>query len=609
MDKLEIEILTPVPSKEANDQIATIGLDMFNLLQTFEHIRKELEKNSAKKPHIMWQLIRSFIFSLSTDTNQVHSEIVRAALNSLPNNPLNEKSNNKIIVSLLAGKLNESCEKLKLYLIEPEEFNKDYNIVKKEGDEAALKDNPLDNPLMVTIEFTDDDEEAEDFESIFIKDKMFIWDHSFLRFLDTFGKTGKETSKNLKPILKENFKNFKATKKSPLDFWFNLKPTPEKPFYLSTALQVLAQIIWEEEVSKNLNLINTGVAALPTDTHDSFYQLLSHQTEVDNKNLTESRLYNQKKLIGLASIAFISSEIIPVLRIKKTKTKSISYAPKSPIQKGMEKLNTVTCYKLICFLVNYSFLQTINSKSCRLILERGPTELAELLELKGKQNITDLNDLLHAFAYGKFDCGPLQGNLISLSTTTSYITGRKNGKYIITPGSPFLPYQTYEAKKRGESGLLIPIVNNIPLIPPNQYYMSQCLLNMLIMAELSKQSVELVKNNNIKLSELFWKETVEQCNLPLKMVIKIIKEWIEKKFIEKENKLAENLNIKELKDSDILKELSDFYTLGLECDKQLVFLKDQGKLRIKQSNSGKVAQRNRKILKTKNKQYSKNVLP
>src|SRR3546814_10918693 len=91
---LKIEIYHPKePTKEVENQASLIGLNMFNLLQTFEHIKKELTLESSKKPHIMWQLINGLISVVSTDDfNQIHIEIVKAALNSLENNPLENKS-------------------------------------------------------------------------------------------------------------------------------------------------------------------------------------------------------------------------------------------------------------------------------------------------------------------------------------------------------------------------------------------------------------------------------------------------------------------------------------------------------------------------------------
>ena len=536
MYKLDIKILTPNPSKEAQEQIATIGLDMFNLLQTFEHIRRELERKSTQKPHIMWQLTRNFIISLSTDTNQVHSEIVRAALNSLPNNPLNEKSDHKTITNILAQKLNESCDQLKLYLSEPKEFYQNYQTVKKVGNDVAK-----DDPLLTIIEFNDDDEEATDFESVFKKNEMFIWDDNFLIFLSKLGKSGQKTAKNLRPLLKENFKNFQETKRSPLDFWFNLNPTQEKPFYLSPALQIIVQIIWEEEVSSNSNLINNGVPAITNIVQPKIIKAFSCQNAIKDINEETIGLFEKNTMLGSILIPTASPQIINYIR------------------NGLAKFDSVTAQRLIRHLIKWPFekLKAGVSDHRLLRFNGGFKEVAECIGLKSKQEITKIKSIAYALDHFKFVGPEIASRLINLAIYKSPITHRYDACEI-TVLSPLLPYRTFE-----DGGLLIPLLNDPPLVGNSIYHARQFNLQWYIIAEFSNQSVSLAKHKTIQITKTRWEELLNLCKIPQEYLLKIHNSWTgEEGFLERIEK--------------------DFYTLKKENYKELKFLQQQGLRRIQQ---------------------------
>lgn len=140
---------------------------------------------------------------------------------------------------------------------------------------------------------------------------------------------------------------------------------------------------------------------------------------------------------------------------------------------------------------------------------------------------------------------------------------------MITVGTPLLPYRTFE-----DGGLLIPLLQDPPLVNPNQSHAGQYLLQMEVMSELSKQSIALEKDGCAYIPQKLWEELAQLCGINLEVLSKIQDRWTHDgndgaKFLERID--------------------PDYYTLGNEHRKPLNFLKEQGKLRLKQSERGRAS--------------------
>lgn len=206
--------------------------------------------------------------------------------------------------------------------------------------------------------------------------------------------------------------------------------------------------------------------------------------------------------------------------------------------------------------------------------DRGATDFAESLGLNGKQHITNIKEIIHAMAYVEFLGSQLSGNLIQLSKYKSPITGRQDEGYLINIGTSLLPYQAFEAYKNGECGLLIPLLKDPPLVGSSRSHAGQYLIQMNIMGEFSRQSIELFNDGVIQITQEQWAEFAQSCGLTDDVLAKLQDRWTQDgdngaKFLHKVD--------------------DDFYTLGPEYEKELDFLKKQGELRINQSNRGKAS--------------------
>ena len=180
MITLEVNITTPKhPTTEVQKQIDDLGIETFNLLQTFEHIKQEIKSDDNKRPHVIWQLIKGFVAALSTqDPNRVHYEIVRECLRAIDGNLLG----NTRAVDMLARELNENCKKLHLRLTPPNDFQEQLKLSKQDSDKVAALNGYSNEPppLLEVLKLPDD---CVDFEQDFEKDGMFLWDKIFLTAL------------------------------------------------------------------------------------------------------------------------------------------------------------------------------------------------------------------------------------------------------------------------------------------------------------------------------------------------------------------------------------------------------------------------------------------
>lgn len=241
MNKLEVAIITPNhPTDKVKKQVDDLGIEMFNLLQTFERIKREIFSNDSKRLHVNWQLVKGFIAALATrEPNQVHYEIARESLRKIDDNLLDNKHAN----DLLAQKINEYCKKLDRKIVPPTDFK----VAKKIAD-AALPIDGNNAPLLEVLILPDD---WVVLEQGLEKDGMLLCDKNFLTTLCSTGKKGKESAGEIKPKLQERLRQFKEEGKNPLISWFNLKPE-RGPFYLSPLLLTLADALWRDVVEDEI---------------------------------------------------------------------------------------------------------------------------------------------------------------------------------------------------------------------------------------------------------------------------------------------------------------------------------------------------------------------
>lgn len=111
-----------------------------------------------------------------------------------------------------------------------------------------------------------------------------------------------------------------------------------------------------------------------------------------------------------------------------------------------------------------------------------------------------------------------------------------------------------------------------PLVGANQYHAGQYALQMDIMAELSRNSIELANQGCVKISPQRWEELAQQSGLHPSILALIHERWT--------------------RDGDdaamFLEQITKHhYTLGKTYGKELQFLKAQGKMRIRHSHAGK----------------------
>jgi hypothetical protein len=204
-------------------------------------------------------------------------------------------------------------------------------------------------------------------------------------------------------------------------------------------------------------------------------------------------------------------------------------------------------------------------------LDGGFTELAQRLNLKGKKAITTLKEILYAQAHLEFCCQNFSGNFIQLTKYRAPHTNKDTG-LLITIGTLLLPYQTFADGRKDQCSLLIPLVHDPPLVGSNQYHAGQYALQMDIMAELSRNSIEVSNQGCVKISNERWHELAQQSGLTPSIASLIHNRWTQ--------------------DGDdaplFLEEVSaNHYTLGKAYSKELQFLKSQGRMRLRRSHAGK----------------------
>ena len=244
MDKLEINVKTRIENSELREQISTFGLELTQLIETLGYIRLEATPEQAKRPSMAWQLKKAFIHSLaSKHPNVVHFTIAQAAIaEEVASNGQNAVKNTDL-VGILAHALAENI----CVLNERMNLPKKLKDITAEASRIADEKSSSESPALEVIDWSDCE-----VEGYFEKDELFLFDHIFLEHLEGIGEASREMAKLLKPMLEKRFKTFKEKNKNYFGFWFNIKPSNEKPFFHSDLLCLLARALWRDKASNSL---------------------------------------------------------------------------------------------------------------------------------------------------------------------------------------------------------------------------------------------------------------------------------------------------------------------------------------------------------------------
>lgn len=381
---------------------------------------------------------------------------------------------------------------------------------------------------------------------------LYIWDDVYLKLLSGLGKTGKNEAKQILPKLK------KLNEEYSFAFWF----LDQNEIFHSPAFLILAAVLWKDRIKKWVTFEAANVPAVTTGCYNPLRKLFSPQMHAVSTSNQVQFMHNDN-LLGKIDIPTIPIHLMP------------------QIFRGVSRLNSVYGHRVFRFEVQEPFRQMIagNSDYRVIKLDGGFTELAQRLNLKGKKAITILKEILYAQVHLEFCCQNFSGNFIQL---TKYMAPhiRKEIGLLITVGTLLLPYHTFADSQKGQNSLFIPLVQEPPLIGANQYHASQYTFQMDIMAELSRNSVELAQQGCIKITPERWQELAQQAGLNIPISKLIHDRWTQDgddapMFLEQVAK--------------------HHYTLGKSFDKELQFLIAQGKIRIKRSFAGQKSASRREI--------------
>lgn len=532
----KIEITTFKPSEEfinlTKEHSKFIGQETVNMAYHLSIIESYLETEIIK-PHLFIQIVKNFLSAISSQyPNKFHFEIAEKVL------IMSQFKHNNDAVTLLAKSLCDELNKLENKLIFPDIFIKHKKLCEKETNKDAAS---------FIFEFIECPDSLEEFESQFFeKTGLSIWDSKYLKLLRTLGDEGKKRAEEFKKALKGSWRK---------SLWFiKSKPAENIFFYQSPALLFLGCALWEDVVKRSWRFKEKQVPALTTSVQAPVSKMLTPKNKIIEKE-KDIQIFHGGSLLGFVPISTIQQGII------------------STITNGVYKLNTVAGHRIVRFLVHSVFGKIISNDGDHRVLkfDRGASDLVELLGLSGHKAVTNIKEIVHAMAFFYFQDPLINGNLIQLKKYKSPITGRKDEGYLITVGTSLIPYQTFDAYKRGECGLLIPLLRDPPLVKPNQYHSAQYSLQMHLMAEFSKNSIQFFKEGAIYLPQEKRLECAHACGMPQDILAKVLDRWTQDG--EDGTKFLERIE-------------DDHFSLGSEYSSASEFLKKQGQIRINQSKRG-----------------------
>ena len=411
--------------------------------------------------------------------------------------------------------------------------------------------------LSSNFQFSQENKISISQDKLFTPEGRLYLDEIFSGHIAKIGPHGKTLSEALLTASKTWHQAYLEDQKAlPL---FRLWVDLDIPPYYCRFLKLLAEILWKDRVESKYQRNQKHLPALTQSVQRPVTRFLSSRSEVLRDNGKITVIYDGKKVAE-------STLIDPKLE--------------SILLKGIESLGTIYHHKLLRYQCKTGYENWIQEKvdPRALRFERGETEIAEILGFKFKEAPKIIKSILHVQAYMTFyfDDGSF-GNLIALKQFRSPNTNREEGLEIIL-GTQLMPYYTFQTDRR--SRLLVPLPDLPPLVSAPQYHAGQALLQMLIMEEFTKESIELATRGSIEISEEKWDEFLKQSALPSSVFKKARSKWL---LDEEESP------------SFLVEVAKNRFTFGRHFHKEFRFLKSQGLMRKDRQKQGQVSVRKRRM--------------
>ncbi len=390
-------------------------------------------------------------------------------------------------------------------------------------------------------------------DRIFSANGLLILDELFALQLEKIGPQGRALSRDLLEASRSWKESFDRDQNALALFrlWVDFDIPP----YYCRYLKLLSEILWKDLVEPQFRKTQKQLPALTLSVQKPLSRLFSPHTSLV-ASLEKTTLFYEGKIVAEAS------DVEP------------KYA--ALLAKGIQHFGSIYHHKLLRLECQEGYENWVSGKTDPQVIrfERGETQIAERLGFKFKQAPSIIKSLLYAQSRMKFYFDDQSVNhLIELATFKTKSTSREEGLQIhLSP--QLMPYYTFQTEKRGR--LLVPLPELPSFVSAPQYYAGQALLQMLIMEEFTRQSIDLVMNQSIEISEEKWEEFFKKSKLPSSIC-----------------KLALHTWIGQSRGSFLIPIGRDRYTLGTLYEKELKFLSCQGALRKDRQIQAQISVRKR----------------
>lgn len=366
-------------------------------------------------------------------------------------------------------------------------------------------------------------------ELSFIENEFFIWDKSFLQYIeDTFKDNDKikPSIQKIETMFGDCVHEFKTQDNINTYYWFNKNDR----FYISPILKILINLIWENQILDKINWGKKNPAALTTNVKNDLKTIfLGPITTIEINN--ELQVFSNGKLIGMAP---------NTVKIKES----------------LHLLASKTSARLILHLAIKTYEQYIKLISEHKTLEYpgGGTQLAIEMGLKKGRDVGIIKDLIHLLDHLKIHGNGIKTRLISLAECEKKSKYSSRGGWKINVQDPLAPFYFFEQKS-----ILIPILNSMSFIGDNRTHSKQILMAVDVIELITRRADQIYKHGSVEITKKDIKNLAYEFQIPEELVFRVIENWCKPNgFLEK------------VKDN--------YYTINKKgYSKELKFIENRGK--------------------------------
>lgn len=343
-------------------------------------------------------------------------------------------------------------------------------------------------------------------EVIYETDGHNLLDHIFAEYLKSIGPVGMEAAQKVLEFSREN-KDFRPASWS---LWITKKPREATNVASKFIDVILVEVIWDDRCAERWKRERALIPPIATGFWPPIKQMISKNIKVNHSSDKITVIGEDRRMIASMTVPYLDKKSLDLLL------------------KGIESQSSLTGHRMYRWQIKQGCQNAIEGvpDPRSITIAGGYEEIANLIGCgKSPSRIAEVKSILTAQA--SFNFYTHNGDKVSSLIILKEIGYHRNGlpnKIQIILGDVLLPHALFSLPKNDQRRL-IPVPDLPPLVGSPNTHSAQAMLQLLLLAEFSKQSDRFFEVGSILVSKSLWEEMAGEARLSISCLPKVLDGW------------------------------------------------------------------------------------